>query len=97
MFEIVKLSRSIVFTISGSREWSPTSDELYHQQQNKWYPQWCLLPISKLHSILAIANLILFNNNVTISYVQVNSLRLKSSVALKWASKHLWGYHLFCC
>ena len=24
-------------------------------------------------------------------YVQVNSLRLKSSVASKWASKHLWG------
>ena len=24
-------------------------------------------------------------------YGQVNSLLLKSSVALKWASKHLWG------
>ena len=31
------------------------------------------------------------------SYVQVNSFRLKSIVASKWASKHLWGYHLFCC
>ena len=30
-------------------------------------------------------------------YGQVNSLRLKSSVASKWAIKHLWGYHLFCC
>ena len=29
-------------------------------------------------------------------YGQVNSLRLKSSIASKWASKHLWGYHLFC-
>ena len=29
-------------------------------------------------------------------YGQVNSLRLKSSVASKWASKHLWGYDLFC-
>ena len=29
-------------------------------------------------------------------YRQVNSLRLKSSVASKWATKHLWGYHLFC-
>ena len=32
-------------------------------------------------------------------YGQVNSLRLKllkSSVASKWASKHLWGCHLFC-
>ena len=37
-------------------------------------------------------------NNITINYYygQVNSLRLKSSVASKWASKHLWGYHLFC-
>ena len=24
-------------------------------------------------------------------YGQVNSLRLKSSIASKWASKHLWG------
>ena len=30
--------------------------------------------------------------------MQVNSLRLKSSVTSKWASKHLLGwYHLFCC
>ena len=28
---------------------------------------------------------------------QVNSLRLKESVASKWASKNLWEYHLFCC
>ena len=47
------------------------------------------LPISKLHSILAVANL-LAHNNITISYyVQVNSLRLKSSVASKWARKNL--------
>ena len=32
----------------------------------------------------------------TVSYsVQVNSPRLKSNVASKWASKLLWGYHLF--
>ena len=54
------------------------------------------LPISKLHSILAISNL-LANNNITVSYVKVNSLRLKSNVDSKWATKHLWGYHLFCC
>ena len=49
------------------------------------------LPISKLHSILAVANL-LAHNNITISYyVQVNSLWLKSSVALKWASKITLG------
>ena len=28
---------------------------------------------------------------VMLLYVQVNSLRLKSSVASKWAGKHLWG------
>ena len=55
------------------------------------------LPISKLHLILAVANS-LANNNITISYyVQVNSRRLKSSVASKWAGKHFWGYHVFCC
>ena len=37
------------------------------------------LPISKLHSILTVANL-LTHDNITISYyVHVNSLRLKSS------------------
>ena len=47
------------------------------------------LPISKLRSILAVPNL-LAHNNITMSYYgQVNSLRLKSSVASKWASKHL--------
>ena len=61
----------------------------YHQQQNKWYPQRFYVPISKLDSILAIPNL-LVHNNLTKSYdVQVNSLRLKSSVASKWASKHV--------
>ena len=37
-------------------------------------------------------------NNITICYYeQVNSLRLKSSVASKWPSKQRWGYHLFSC
>ena len=31
-----------------------------------------------------------------INFFFVNSLRLKSRVAPKWASKQLWGYHLFC-
>ena len=49
---------------------------MYSQQQNKWYPQKCLLA----------------HNNITICYYgQVNSLRLKLNVASKWASKHLWG------
>ena len=60
-------------------------------------PKGVYLPISKQHSILVVANL-LANNNITINYcMQVNSLGLKSNVASKWASKHLMGYHLFCC
>ena len=39
---------------------------------------------------LAAPNL-LAHNNITINYVQVNSLPLKSSVASEWASKHVWG------
>ena len=34
----------------------------YPQQQNKWYPQGVNLPISKLRSILVIANLLAQNN-----------------------------------
>ena len=56
-------------------------------------------PISKLHSILAVLNLLIHNNmsinNNYYYYVQVNSLRLKLSLVSKWASKHFWGYHLF--
>ena len=33
------------------------TDEMYHQQQNKYYPKGVYLPISKIHSILAVANL----------------------------------------
>ena len=52
-------------------------------------PKGVYLPISKLHSILVIANL-LAHNNITINYyMQVNSLRLKSNVPSKCASKHL--------
>ena len=45
------------------------------------------LPISKLYSILAVANLLAH-------YLMVmlwTRLRLKENVALKWASKLLWG------
>ena len=53
------------------------------------------LPISKQNSILVVPNLLVHNNIPY--YYQVNSLRLKSSVSSKWASKLLLGYHLFCC
>ena len=54
-------------------------------------PKGVYLPIFKIHSILAIANLLAHINSWLCYYGQVNSLRLKSSVASKWASKHLWG------
>ena len=44
------------------------------------------LPISKLYSILAVANLLAHNNITICYYLQVNSLRLKSNLASKWAS-----------
>ena len=54
-------------------------------------PKGVYLTISKLRSILAVPNL-LAHNNITISYNgHVNSLRMKLSVASKWASKHLLG------
>ena len=40
---------------------------VYHQQQNKCYRKGVYLPISKLHSILGVEN-ILAHNNITISY-----------------------------
>ena len=54
-------------------------------------PKGVYFPISKLHSILALPNL-LAHNSITIGYyVQVKTLWLQSSVATKWASKYLWG------
>ena len=72
---------------------------MYSQQQNKWYAQTkgVYVPISKMHFIIAVANLLAHNYITMRYYVQVNSLRLKSKVASKWASKHLWGFYLFCC
>ena len=53
----------------------------YHRRQNKLYPQLFLLAHLKLHSILAVPNLLGYNNIPISYYVQVNSLRLKSSVS----------------
>ena len=75
---------------------------MYHQQQNKWKPQMCLLAhIEAIYSILTVANLLAHNNNHTLLYiyiyifVQVKSLKLKYSVVSKWLSEHLCGFHLF--
>ena len=54
---------------------------MYYQQQNKWYPQSFSLPHFE-------AIYITFQPSY---YGQVNSLRLKSSVVWKWASKDLLG------
>ena len=54
-------------------------------------PKYFYLPTSKLHSILAITNLLAHNNKTISYYLPVNLLWLKSSVASKWASKHFLG------
>ena len=55
---------------------------MYHRQQNKCYPEKVSDSVLKFdHS----------NKFDLFYYGQVNSLRLKSSEASKWASKHLWG------
>ena len=59
-------------------------------------PNGVYLHISKLHSIISEANLLLQNNSLLCYYGQVNSLRLKSSAVSKLTSKQLWRYHLFC-
>ena len=48
-------------------------------------------PISKLHAILAVANL-LVHNNITIShYVKVTKAKIEYSFEMDRASEHLWG------
>ena len=41
---------------------------VHHHQQNKWYPKGVYLPISKVPSILAVANLLAHNNKSRICY-----------------------------
>ena len=48
---------------------------VYHRQQNKCYPKVVCLPISKLHSILAVANLLAHNNKSQICYCSQISLQ----------------------
>ena len=54
-------------------------------------PKGVYLPIPKLRSILAAANLRAHNNLWFCYYGQVNSLWLKSNIASKLASKHFGG------
>ena len=54
---------------------------MYHRQQNKCYPTWCQSVRLTIHSVMIFAA----SNKFDLCYYgQVNSLRLKSSVALKW-------------
>ena len=61
----------------------------YHHQQNKWYPKGVHLPISKLHSTLALANLLAHYKISQICYISQISLQI-------FLRCHIWGYHLFC-
>ena len=69
---------------------------MYHRQQNKCYPKAVYLPISKLHSITAVANLLAHNNKSQICHCgQISS----QSSAFKCSfSDYLIprGSHLFC-
>ena len=48
---------------------------IHHRQQNICYPNGVYLPISKLHSILAVANLLAHNNKSQICYCGQISLQ----------------------
>ena len=48
---------------------------MYHRQQNKCYPKVVYLPISKLHSILVIVNLLAHNNKSQFCYCGQISLQ----------------------
>ena len=55
-----------------------------HRQQNKWYPKDVYRPISKLHSILAVANLLAHNNISEICYcgqISLQSAAINCSVS----------------
>ena len=63
---------------------------MYYRQQNRWYPAKGV----KVITFIAAMNVMKFdrsNKFVLWYYGQVNSLRLKSNLDSKWASKHLWG------
>ena len=62
---------------------------MYHQQQNKWYLQRCLLAhfeVTLYFSHAEFSYLHIITLPQVTMHVQVNSPQLKSSVASKWAS-----------
>ena len=56
---------------------------MYNQQQNKWYPQRCLLAHFEATSVSAVANLLVHNNITKSYYVQVNSNTAKIKCSLE--------------
>ena len=64
---------------------------MYHRQQNKCYPppKGVYLPISKLHSILAVANLLAHNNTSQICYC--GQISLQSAAVNCSFSDNVWG------
>ena len=60
---------------------------LYYRQQNKCYPIDFSLPISKLHSIVAVVNLLAHNNKSQICYYGQISLESAAVFLTVW---QLW-------
>ena len=65
---------------------------MYHRQQNKWYPKCVYMPISKLHSILAVANLLAHNNKSQICYCGQISLQ---SAAVNCSFSDTFGGNIY--
>ena len=64
----------------------------YHMQQNKRYPKGVYLPISKLHSILAVTNLLAHNNKSQVCYCNQISLQCCSfSDMTPWGNIYFAG------
>ena len=65
---------------------------MHHRQQNKCYPKGVFLPISKLHSILAVANLLAHNNKSQICYCGQISLQ---SAAVNCSFSDTFGGNIY--
>ena len=66
----------------------------YHRQQNKCNPKCAYLPISKLHSILAVANLLAHNNKSWIYYCGQTFI---TAWQFFWQSEKFGGNIYFAC
>ena len=65
---------------------------MYYRQQKSVSPKDVYLPISKLHSILAVAKLLAHNNISQICYCGQISLQL---TVLFLKIRHLFGYNIY--